>query len=133
ERGLDIVSSLAGRVSDPVRPGGAVRIGGFGGVEGLRQWVADNENGLIVDATRPSAATLTAHAAQVSTDLGVPMVRVQRPGWTAGRGDRWVRVPDIDAGARVSAEIGTRVLLTIGRQEVGAFAGYTRPWYLIRA
>jgi len=133
ERGLEIVSSLAGRVSDPVRPGGTVRVGGFGGVEGLRNWLTDNAIDLIVDATHPFAATMTAHAARASSELGVPMIRLNRPGWTAGPGDHWLRVPDLAAAARVSADSGDRILLTIGRQGVGAFAGYTRPWYLIRA
>lgn len=127
------MSSLAGRVSDPVRPGGAVRVGGFGGVEGLRTWLTDNAIELIVDATHPFAATMTAHAVRASAELGLPMIRLNRPSWTAGPGDHWLRVPDLTAAARVSADTGDRILLTIGRQGVGAFAGYTRPWYLIRA
>lgn len=127
------MSSLAGRVSDPVRPGGTVRVGGFGGIEGLRNWLTDNAIELIVDATHPFAATMTAHAARASAELGLPMIRLNRPGWTAGPRDHWLRVPDLAAAARVSADTGDRILLTIGRQGVGAFAGYTRPWYLIRA
>ncbi|WP_280507863.1 cobalt-precorrin-6A reductase [Nocardia flavorosea] len=131
-RGLEIVSSLAGRVSDPVRPGGIVRVGGFGGAEGLRNWLTGNAIELIVDATHPFAATMTAHAARASAELGLPMIRLNRPGWTPVPGDHWLRVPDMAAAAPVSAETGDRILLTIGRQGVGAFAGYTRPWYLIR-
>lgn len=127
------MSSLAGRISDPVRPGGAVRIGGFGGVGGLRQWLGDNRIDLVVDATHPFAATMTAHAAEATGRLGLPMIRLSRPGWIAAAGDHWHRVPDIGAAASASAELGDRILLTIGRQGVGAFAGYTRPWYLIRA
>ncbi len=127
------MSSLAGRISDPVRPGGTVRVGGFGGAEGLRNWLTANAIELIVDATHPFAATMTAHAARASAQLGRPMVRLNRPGWTADLGDHWLRVPDLAAAARVSADTGDRILLTIGRQGVGAFAGYTRPWYLVRA
>ena len=35
-RYVDVVSSLAGRVPDPALPMGAVRIGGFGGVDDQR-------------------------------------------------------------------------------------------------
>lgn len=126
------MSSLAGRVSDPVRPVGEVRIGGFGGVEGLRKWLEDNRTELVVDATHPFAATMTAHAAQATAQLGVPMIRLNRPGWTAEPGDRWYRVPDLAAAASTSTELGDRILLTIGRQGIAAFAGYPRPWYLIR-
>ncbi|MFI5717225.1 cobalt-precorrin-6A reductase [Nocardia sp. NPDC051750] len=133
ERGLEIVSSLAGRVADPVHPGGTVRVGGFGGVEGLRNWLAGNRIDLLVDATHPFAATMTEHAAWASAALRLPMVRVNRPGWTAEPGDRWIRVPDLATAARTSAELGDRILLTIGRQGVGAFAECPRPWYLVRA
>ncbi|MGI5217728.1 cobalt-precorrin-6A reductase [Nocardia sp. CA-290969] len=133
ERGLEIVSSLAGRVADPVNPGGQVRVGGFGGVDGLRDWLAGNRIELVVDATHPFAATMTEHAARATADLGLPMLRLNRPGWTAGPGDRWLRVPDMNSAAAVSADTGSRILLTIGRQGVGAFAGYTKPWFLIRA
>lgn len=127
------MSSLAGRVSDPVLPAGAVRVGGFGGVAGLRTWLADNRIELVLDATHPFAATMTAHAARATAQLGLPMIRLSRPGWTAGPGDRWYRVPDPAAAARTAAGLGERILLTIGRQGVGAFAAFTGPWYLIRA
>ncbi|MEV3962832.1 cobalt-precorrin-6A reductase [Nocardia sp. NPDC050193] len=133
EREHEIVSSLAGRVSAPIRPAGEVRIGGFGGAHGLREWLADNRIELVVDATHPFAEVITANAAQATARLGLPMIRLSRPGWTAGPGDRWYRVPDLAAAADTAAGLGDRILLTIGRQGVGAFAGHTRPWYLIRS
>ncbi|MET8795884.1 cobalt-precorrin-6A reductase [Nocardia sp. NPDC004568] len=133
EREHEIVSSLAGRVSEPIRPEGEVRIGGFGGVDGLREWLADHRIQLVVDATHPFAASITANAALATARLGLPMIRLSRPGWTAGPGDRWYRVPDLATAADTAAGAGDRILLTIGRQGVAAFAGHTRPWYLIRA
>jgi precorrin-6A/cobalt-precorrin-6A reductase len=88
------VSSLAGRVSEPIRPAGEVRIGGFGGADGLREWLADNRMDLVVDATHPFAEMITANAARATARLGLPMIRLSRPGWAAGPGDRWYRVPD---------------------------------------
>ncbi|WP_378742987.1 cobalt-precorrin-6A reductase [Nocardia brasiliensis] len=133
ERGFDIVSSLAGRVRDPLLPVGAVRVGGFGGVDGLREWLRANEIGALVDATHPFAGVISANAAAAAADLGLPLVHVRRPGWSARPGDRWIRVPDLAAAAKSVGELGERVFLTIGRQGVGAFAGLTRPWFLIRA
>ncbi|MFI9404974.1 cobalt-precorrin-6A reductase [Nocardia sp. NPDC052316] len=133
ERGFDIVSSLAGRVRDPLLPVGAVRVGGFGGVDGLREWLSANEIDTVVDATHPFADLISAHAAAAATDLGLPLVHLRRPGWTAQHGDRWLRVPDLAAAAKTVGELGERVFLTIGRQGVGAFAGLTEPWFLIRA
>ncbi len=132
EPGFEVVSSLAGRVRDPVLPVGVVRIGGFGGVEGLRKWLVDNDIGLVVDATHPFAGTISAHAAQAAGTAGVPVLHVRRPGWAEQPGDRWVRVPDLPAAARAAADY-ERVFLTIGRQGVGYFAGPTGSWFLIRA
>src|SRR6201996_9799827 len=76
---VDVVSSLAGRVPDPALPVGAVRIGGFGGVDGLRRWLQDERIEAVVDATHPFAATMTAHAAQVCRELQLPHLLLVRP------------------------------------------------------
>ena len=61
---VDIISSLAGRVPDPALPVGEVRIGGFGGIDGLRRWLSENETSAVVDATHPFAATSTTNHPQ---------------------------------------------------------------------
>ncbi len=127
------MSSLAGRVRAPRLPEGEVRVGGFGGIEGLRSWIADNDVAAVVDATHPFAAGISANAAAAARDPGVPMVCVRRPNWPERPGDRWVRVPDLAAAAQAAATLGERVFLTIGRQGVDAFAGQQRQWFLIRA
>ncbi|WP_369634987.1 cobalt-precorrin-6A reductase [Nocardia sp. JMUB6875] len=132
ERGFEIVSSLAGRVREPVLPVGAVRVGGFGGVDGLREWLADNEIQAVVDATHPFAGGITANAAAAAASLGLPVLHVRRPGWIEQDGDRWIRVPDLTAAAEAVATLGKRVFLTIGRQGVAAFAD-SDAWFLIRA
>ncbi|MET9487066.1 cobalt-precorrin-6A reductase [Nocardia sp. NPDC006630] len=132
ERGLEIVSSLAGRVREPVLPVGAVRVGGFGGADGLRKWLADNGIGAVIDATHPFAGGITANAAWAAAESGLPVLHVRRPGWSEQAGDRWIRVPDLAAAAETVAGLGERVFLTIGRQGVAAFAG-SEQWFLIRA
>ncbi|MGY1813012.1 cobalt-precorrin-6A reductase [Blastococcus sp. SYSU D00820] len=122
--GVEVESSLAGRVADPVLPPGAVRIGGFGGVEGLAAELRARPVRALVDATHPFAAGMTANAAAAAAATGTPLLRLQRPGWTAGPGDdwRWVDSP-ADAAAAVA---GARsVFLTTGRQGLAAFAGLT--------
>src|ERR1700757_3479156 len=78
---VDVISSLAGRVPDPALPVGAVRIGGFGGVDGLRKWLRDEHIDAVVDATHPFAATITAHAVDACGQLEVPYLLVARPAW----------------------------------------------------
>ncbi|PND56950.1 cobalt-precorrin-6A reductase [Mycobacterium sp. ENV421] len=125
----DIVSSLAGRVPDPALPVGPVRIGGFGGVDGLRQWLRANDIGAVVDATHPFAATMTAHAAQACAELGVPYLVLSRPAWDpAGT----VQVAsDVEAADHIAEQGFSRVFLTTGRSGVRPFTG-SNAWFLIR-
>ncbi len=87
----------------------------------------------VVDATHPFADTITANAAIACRAAGIPLLRLSRPGWSAGPGDNWIRVADLAAAAERVTELGERVFLTIGRQGVGAFAGLSEQWFLIRA
>ena len=130
-RGVPFVSSLAGRVSNPALPVGEVRIGGFGGVDGLARYLAQERITHVVDATHPFAATMTAHAARACHE--VPLVVLRRAGWTPRPGDRWARVPSITVAAERAAAAGPgTVFLTTGRRDLGAFAGDDRHEYLIR-
>jgi precorrin-6A/cobalt-precorrin-6A reductase len=127
---VDIISSLAGRVPDPALPVGPVRIGGFGGVDGLRRWLHDERIDAVVDATHPFAATMTAHAAQVCRELAMPHLVLARPPWDPG--GAIVVASDIDASETVAEQGYSRVFLTTGRSGVKAFAD-SDAWFLIRA
>jgi precorrin-6A/cobalt-precorrin-6A reductase len=127
---VDIVSSLAGRVPDPALPVGPVRIGGFGGVEGLRQWLRDEHIGVVVDATHPFAATITAHAAHACKELGLPHLVLARPPWDPG--GAVVVASDTQAAETVAQRRYARVFLTTGRSGANAFAD-SDAWFLIRA
>jgi precorrin-6A/cobalt-precorrin-6A reductase len=127
---VDIVSSLAGRVPDPALPVGPVRIGGFGGVDGLRRWLRHERIGAVVDATHPFAATMTAHAAEVCGELRIPHLVLARPAWEPGGAT--VVVSDTKAAEAVAQQRYSRVFLTTGRSGVKAFAN-SDAWFLIRA
>ncbi|MFI5958720.1 cobalt-precorrin-6A reductase [Cryptosporangium sp. NPDC051539] len=129
----DVVSSLAGRVRSPLLPVGEVRIGGFGGVPGLVSYLRSSGVSAVVDATHPFAAGMTSHAVQACALARVPLLVLRRPGWVEGPGDRWVRVPTHTAAAAALPSLGSRVLLTIGRQELAAFAACVSPWFLVRS
>jgi precorrin-6A/cobalt-precorrin-6A reductase len=131
--GLRVVSSLAGRAADPILPPGEVRIGGFGGVPGLVEWLLASRPDAVVDATHPFAAQMTGHAIAATGATGVPLLVLRRPGWTAGPGDTWHRVPSVAAAAAALPGLGERVFLTTGRQGLAAFAGLDEHWFLVRS
>jgi precorrin-6A/cobalt-precorrin-6A reductase len=126
-----VVSSLAGRVREPRLPVGEVRVGGFGGVEGFREWLVANGIDAVVDATHPFAATMTATAAVVTSELGIPFVVLRRPGWVAGQGDDWRWVDSVGGAAGVLP--AERVFLTTGREDLKPFAHLDDRWFLVRS
>lgn len=131
-QGLTVVSSLAGRVARPRLPVGEVRVGGFGGVDGLVAYLRGHDVRAVVDATHPFAERIGANAAAACPAAGVPLLRLARPGWTARPGDDWHRVPDLAGAARGVRALGRRAFLTSGRQGLRAFTSDASTWFLIR-
>lgn len=128
-----VTLSLAGRTERPVPQGVPTRAGGFGGAEGLAAYLADEGIGLLIDATHPYAARISANAAIAAGTAGVPLLALRRPGWERCSGDRWTEVDDVQAAARVLSPMPRRVFLTLGRNEVSAFETAPQHHYLVRS
>lgn len=128
--GVQVVSSLAGRVPDPALPVGEVRIGGFGGVDGLCRWLTETPVDAVVDATHPFAATITAHAAEACARLRLPHLVLSRPAWPPG--DALMASSDRHAAELVVQHGFSRIFLTTGRSGTAVF-GDVDAWFLIRA
>ncbi|RVU36094.1 cobalt-precorrin-6A reductase [Hwanghaeella grinnelliae] len=118
---LAVVTSLAGRTKAPTRPLGDIRVGGFGGVPGLTQYLRDGGIDAVIDATHPFAARITANAVAACAATGVPRLRLDRPAWTPAPGDDWRLVPDLHAAAALLPALGGRAFLTVGSSDLGPF------------
>lgn len=127
------IYSLAGRTGKPVLPPVAHRIGGFGGAQGLADWLSAERIDAVVDATHPFAARISANAAMAARQLGLPLLFLQRPPWRQEDGDNWTRVRAMGQAAAALGDQPTRVFLGIGRQEVAAFKAAPQHVYLVRA
>ncbi|MFC9842156.1 cobalt-precorrin-6A reductase [Streptomyces sp. NPDC060223] len=130
--GVRVTTSLAGRVSRPGALDGEVRIGGFGGADGLARWLREHRVDAVADATHPFATGITANAARAVAATGVPAVVLRRPGWRPGPGDRWHSAASLAEAAALLPELGRRVFLTTGRLGLAAFAELPELHFLVR-
>ncbi|CAH2601116.1 Precorrin-6A reductase [Rhodovastum atsumiense] len=131
--GMRVVSSLAGRTANPRHPAGELRVGGFGGPDALAEWLRRERIGAVIDATHPFASRMGWNAAAACAAAAIPLLRLERPAWQPGPGDRWQEVPDwAEAASRVGAT-ARHVLLALGRQELAPFAGLDHVRFLIRS
>lgn len=129
---LDVITSLAGRLPPPRRIAGALRIGGFGGIDGLRDYLQRAKIDCVIDATHPFAATISAHAAAACAATGTPRLLLLRPPWVAQPGDCWHVAADFTAAAEAVGAMARRAFLTIGPGELAAFAGVRNVRFLVR-
>jgi precorrin-6A/cobalt-precorrin-6A reductase len=135
------ISSLAGRTENPEKPPGEMRVGGFGGVAGLSEYLVSEKIDLVLDATHPFAAQMARHAFEACQALGIPRAKLVRPPWVPSPGDRWTMMPSVTAAAVfLRFHPAQRIFLTLGRQEIAPFVPLGREdkphgngrWFLTR-
>jgi precorrin-6A/cobalt-precorrin-6A reductase len=129
---VDAVLSYAGRTENPTPPPIAWRVGGFGGIDGLVNYLRVEKIARVVDATHPFAAQISAHAVAACAVAGVPLLALERPLWQRAPGDRWIEVDDLAAAAEVLGKAPRRVFLGIGRMHLETFAAHAQHAYLVR-
>ncbi|GFM29850.1 cobalt-precorrin-6A reductase [Novosphingobium sp. PY1] len=132
DAGVDTTLSYAGRTTTPRTQPVPVRVGGFGGAEGLADWMRENRVTHLIDATHPFAATMSANAVTAAQLAGTPLIALTRPAWEPQEGDRWRHVADVAAAVSSLAGPARRVMLALGRMHVGAFAAQPQHHYLLR-
>jgi precorrin-6A/cobalt-precorrin-6A reductase len=109
------VYSLAGLGRVPADLACEVRVGGFGGAEGLADYLRDEHIGIVVDATHPYAARISANAAHACRAAGVPYWALRRAPWQPQAGDDW-RMVDGWSGIVDALAPFARPLFTLGRE-----------------
>ncbi|MEE4423749.1 cobalt-precorrin-6A reductase [Streptomyces bugieae] len=133
EPALRVTSSLAGRVAAPRLPDGEVRIGGFGGPDGLARWLREHAVDALIDATHPFAGTISFNAAEAAATAHVPLLALRRPGWVPGPDDTWHQVASLEEAAAALPALGSRIFLTTGRMGLAHFSHLTDLWFLVRS
>lgn len=110
--GHEVVTTLAGRTAQPHLPDGEVRIGGFGGADGMIRYLREARIERIIDATHPFATEISTHADLAAAATSVPLLRLNRPAWD---GENWLEVPSV-AAAAAALPAGAQVLVTSGHR-----------------
>lgn len=129
---VDLITSLAGRTRNPTLLSGKTVVGGFGGEEGLVNFIADNQIELVIDASHPFAGKITQNACAACAECGIAYLRFQRPEWKQEPGDCWISVSSVEGAAKKACDFN-RIFLTVGRQELLPFEGISGKFFLVRS
>jgi precorrin-6A/cobalt-precorrin-6A reductase len=132
DAGVDSVYSYAGRTESPVAQPLPIRVGGFGGVDGLKAYIKAEAITHVIDATHPFAAKISANAVAACHESQTPLIALERAPWKAGEGDRWTHVTDLEAAVTAIGQTSRRVFLAIGRQNLATFTKAPQHHYLLR-
>ncbi|MBI05942.1 MAG: cobalt-precorrin-6A reductase [Rhodospirillaceae bacterium] len=129
---LRVIYSLAGVTHNPARTVGEVRVGGFGGDEGLARYLRDQKIDFLIDSTHPFSTQISRHAALAAAATGTPRCALLRPPWQAEAGDHWHEVVDMAAAAMLVPKLGSRIFLSVGTRSLQFFSELREIWCLVR-
>jgi precorrin-6A/cobalt-precorrin-6A reductase len=130
---LAVTLSLAGRTAAPAAQPVPVRVGGFGGAAGLTAFLEAQAIDVLIDATHPYAAQISANAADAAARARVPLIAIERPAWEPVDGDRWTAVANMPAAVAALGGAARRVFLALGRNELQPFEAAPQHFYLVRS
>ena len=130
---LAVTLSLAGRTAAPALQPVPVRVGGFGGAQGLADYLLHQKIDVLIDATHPYAATISVNAAVAAPRARVALLALRRAGWLPVAGDRWIEVGDVAGAVQALGNMPRHVFLALGRKEVAPFADAPQHSYLVRS
>ncbi|MEE4958703.1 cobalt-precorrin-6A reductase [Pseudomonas alliivorans] len=113
--GPEHIYSLAGVGRVPTDLKCQLKVGGYGGAEGMAQYMREQGVDLLLDATHPYAAQISHNAALAANSAGIPCWALRRTAWTAGPGDDWREVTDWSELVAALAPF-KRPFFTLGRE-----------------
>jgi precorrin-6A/cobalt-precorrin-6A reductase len=130
---LAVTLSLAGRTANPAPHAVPVRVGGFGGAEGLASYLRDEGVDALIDATHPYADEISANAGRAARMSNVPLLALRRPPWTKIEGDQWIEVESVADAVEALGKAPRHVFLALGRNEIAPFTAAPQHTYLVRS
>ncbi|WP_050421871.1 cobalt-precorrin-6A reductase [Bradyrhizobium tropiciagri] len=130
--GIDAIYSYGGRTAAPAEQPLPTRIGGFGGISGLADYLRGEGISHVIDATHPFAADMSRNAIAACAQTATPLLALERAPWERTPGDRWIEVADVAAAVAALPERRANVFLAIGRQHIAPFGARPQHAYTLR-
>ncbi len=130
--GVTGIFSYAGRTAAPAAQVLPTRVGGFGGVDGLVEYLRHERITHVIDATHPFASQISANAVGACARTGTPLIAYAREPWVAGPNDNWRHVRNIEEAVAALPDRPARIFLAIGKQHLRTFAAQPQHFYLLR-
>ena len=90
----DVIYSLKGQVRQP-QLSCEIHSGGFGGVEGMVEFLQQQHIDCLLDATHPYAVNISNHAKLAAKHCALPCFHYLRPAWQQQENDRWIFFQDM--------------------------------------
>lgn len=133
--GIPVTCALLG--ADPRHvplPPVEVLDGGFGGIEGMADFLTARKVRGVIDASHPFAADVARDALAATTAAGVPMARLLPPSWEAqGGSPQWRWAEDHPDALRIAATMGAvRPFLSVGRESLSVYTVWRDRFVLAR-
>ncbi|HEX7915227.1 cobalt-precorrin-6A reductase [Rudaea sp.] len=130
--GIDAVYSYGGRTTAPAEQPLPTRIGGFGGVSGLADYLRREAITHVIDATHPFAAEMSRNAIAACAQTATPLLALERAPWDKTPGDHWIEVADVVSAVAALPDSPANVFLAIGRQHIAPFGSRPQHAYTLR-
>lgn len=109
------------------------RIGGFGGVSGLANFLKEQKIDVVICATHPFARKMPFNALEAGKNAGVPVLFILRPQWQAQIGDNWLEVERHGQAIEILGAEQKRIFLTVGRLELAEYETAPQHFYVVRS
>ena len=130
--GVPGIYSYAGRTAVPIAQSLPTRVGGFGGADGLAEYLRREAITHVIDATHPFANQISQNVVEACAGIGTPLIAYVRDPWVAGPNDKWQQACTIDEAAAALPDPPARIFLAIGKQHLRTFAIQSQHFYLLR-
>ncbi|MHA3915527.1 precorrin-6A/cobalt-precorrin-6A reductase [Halovulum sp. GXIMD14793] len=118
---VEVLASLAGATARPEDYAVPVRIGGFGGAEGLAWFLADHDFDMLIDATHPFAVNISQNAIAAVHRHPVYFTILRRPAWPAD--PAWQQFENPSSAIAALPDNAT-AFLAFGAQSAGLLSSF---------